>query len=552
MAVLGLLQPSPPEAASASGSGWAWAGYGQDLPAPLVFVATTRLAALPETLPDDLAILALPGGMAWRAVEAAELRLGLPVGVVGRNLTGLLVRGLCRLAGATLYDLDADRQLGDRPPPERLAALIVTDASAAERLAAWMPSVVLPQARLVAALPELPLAAWAVCQAQEMQVRFTWASGRGKRDPLAAAVSPTSAMEAFIRFAASLPPEALPTVERHDFNAVAAAVEDAFRPNAPPDRAVVMLYPTAIESGPVLRFDVGTTRPKLAGTVGLAMVADADDELRDFIPLKEVHLTGVVATKPETAKRLVKSVDGEYATNDVSPLFSDGKTDVVVMGRAADAFRLASEIIRGRLPLFLTTLPTENEDELDELFRLAATHDTPLTLGFARLSTPAFTDLKKLRTNAAPVWLHYSFQETLPPQSADAVFRLAEAIRLATALTESVPERLYAQEVVTENSTTLALTLALSDGSSVQISATFGAEGRRERFVLRAAGGYAEREDLAPTAGARRACFESFLKALRNGEAAGGTRHTQQAVRTALRVRDSLAFGTVVGLSSAI
>lgn len=551
---VGVITAVAPRSGFRVGQRVAWAGYGLDLPAPLVFVAAARLVALPETLSEDAALLALPGGMAWRAVEAAELRLGLPVGVGGQNLAGCLARGLCRLAGATLYDLDLTHQPSERPSAERLAALIVTDAAAAERLASGLSGVVLPQARLVAGLPELPAAVWAVCRAHEMQVRFTWTGGGGARDPFEAAVSPTAAMAAFGRFAADLPAAALPTVERRDFDAVADAVADAFRPGAPPNRAVAVVYPSGTEAGPPLRFDVGKARPKLAGTVGLAIVADADDDgLRDFVPAKQVRLTGVVATEPETAKRLVRNLNGEYGANDVSPLLSDGKTDVVLMGRAADALRFAGDVLRGRLPLFLTTLPTQDEDELEALFRLAATHDTPLVLGFARLSTPAFADLQNLRPKPKPAWLRYDFQEVQPIHSAAAVFRLAEAIRLATALTDGVPERLYAQEVGGESFTALALTLALSDGSSVQIGATFGAKSARERLSVHTADGWVEREDLAPTAAVRRACLESFLKVLADGESFETARvQSQQAVRTALRIRDSLDFGTVVGLSSAI
>ncbi len=549
---VGVITAVAPRSGFRVGQRVAWAGYGQDLPAPLVFVATTRLVALPEALPDDLALLALPGGMAWRAVEAAELRLGLAVGVGGQNLTGRLARGLCGLGGAALRDLDASPPSGELASSERLSALIVTDSPAAERVAPWIASLAAPQARLVACLPELPASVLAACQAQEMQARFAWAGGRGERDPLEVAASPVAAMEAFARFAAALPPASRPALERHDFDAIATAAEAAFRDDAPPGRAVAVAYPASVEASPVMRFDVGTARPKLAGTIGLAIIADADDGLRDLLPAKLARLTGVVATTPETAKRLAESLDGAYGTNDVSPLLSDGKTDAALMGRADDAFRFASDVLRGRLPLFLTALPTEDEGELNELFRLAATHDAPLMIGFPRLSTPAFADLKRLRAGAGPAWLRYDFQDARPIQSADVTFRLAEALLLAMTFTESVPERLYAQEVGGDCFTTLALTLSLSDGSSAQISATFGAEGNRERIAARTSAGYLERDDLTPTPASCRASFEGFLKALTQGAApAMPAARLQQALRATLRIRDSLAYGTVIGLSAA-
>ncbi len=547
---VGVITAVAPRSGFRVGQRVAWAGYSTDLPAPLTFVTTARLASLPETLPDDLALLSLPGGIAWRAVEAAELRLGLPVGVGGRNLIGDLVRGLCRLAGVALYDLDTLYRPGEPPLAERLAVLIVTDSAAAERLAASLPDVALPQARLVVPLQQLPASVWAACQAHEMQVRFTWMGGGGGRDPFATAVSPTAAMAAFGRLAPSLHPHNLPTIERYDFDSVAAAVQDAFRPDAPSNRAVVVVYPSDIEAGPQVRFDVGTTRPKLAGTIGLAVIADTDDDgLRDFIPTKQTRLTGVVSTTPEIAKRLVKNLGAEYGANDVAPLLSDGKTDVVLLGRTANALRFASDVLRGRLPLFLTALPTSEEDELEALFRLAATHDTPLMVGWTRLSTPAFADLQQLRTPSAPMWLRYDFQETQPIESPDAVSRLAEAVRLAMALTDAVPERLYAQEVSTTGFSALALTLALSDGTSVHIGATFGAAQDRERLSVQTTDRYLERDDLAPNAPGRRACFATFLENLADGKGLEtATVRTQQALRTALRTRDALDFGTVIGL----
>lgn len=540
---VGTITAVAPRSGFQVGQRVAWVGYGQDLPAPLVFVVTSRLVAVPEDVPDDLALLALPGGMAWRAVEAADARLGLPVGVGGQNLAGRLTRGLCRLAGADLYELDAAQ-----PPSERLPAFIVTDSAAAERLIPWLATLALPQARLVASLPSLPEAAWAACQAQEMQVRFSWAGGQGERDPLAAAASPLQAVEQFLRFASALPPTSCPPITCHDFEALDAAVQNLL--HTEPGRAVAVTYPASVETSPVLRFDVGVARPKLSGTVGLAIIADTGQEVRDFIPSKQVRATGVVASSPETARQLVKTFDAEYGANDVSPLCADGKTDVVLLGHTTDAFRFACEVLQGRLSLFLTQLPTEDEGELEELFRLALAQDVPLMIGFARLMTPAFAELKRLHTGTA-AWLRYDFQDTCAVPSAAATFRLAEAILLAMSLANSVPERLYAQEVSQERFTTLAVTLALSDGSSVHISATFGAESPRERLAVQTPAGYMEREDLAPSVTDRRACFEGFLKDLTSGQALTfPVIRLQQAVRTALRIRDSLAFGTVIGLAA--
>ncbi len=544
---VGAITAVAPRSGFHIGQRVAWVGYGQDLPAPLVFVSTNRLVAIPEDVPDDLALLALPGGIAWRVVESAEVRLGVPVGVGGQNLAGRLARGLCQLAGADLCDLDAAP-----PPARRLPAFIITDMAAAERLTPWLSSVAQPQARLIASLPMLPEATWAACRAQEMQIRFTWAGGRGEQDPLATAVSPLPAMEAFLRFATALPPAGRPTIERHDFDAIDAAVHDMLRADAAPGRAVAVAYPTIVEGSPAVRFDVGVARPKLSGMVGLAVIADTGQEaLRELIPSKQVRVTGVVAPTPEKARQLVKTFDAEYGTNDVSPLCSDGKTDVVLLGRTDDAFRLACEVLQGRLPLFLTHLPTDEESELEEMFRLAVAQDVPLMIGFARLTTPAFTELKRLHTGAAS-WLRYDFQATCPASSAEATFRLAEAILLAMSFADSVPERLYAQEVSQERFTTLALTLALADGSSVHISATFGADPPRERLAARTPAGSLEREDLMPSPASQRACFEGFLRELAEGQTPTfPVIRLQQAVRTALRIRDSLAFGTVIGLSAA-
>ncbi len=544
---VGTITAVAPRSGFQIGQRVAWVGYGQDLPAPLVFVSTNRLVAIPEDVPDDLALLALPGGIAWRAVEAAEVRLGVPVGVGGQNPAGRLARGLCQLAGADLCDLDAAA-----PPAQRLPAFIVSDLAAAERLTPWLSSLAQPQARLIASLPMLPEAAWAACRAQEMQIRFTWFGGRGEHDPLATAASPLPALEAFLRFATALPPPARLPIERHEFDAIDAAVQEMLRADTVPGRAVAVTYPATVEGSPAVRFDVGVARPKLSGQVGLAVIADTgQDALRELIPSKQVRVTGVVAPTPEKARQLVKTFDGEYGTNDVSPLCSDGKTDVVLLGRTDDAFRLACEVLQGRLPLFLTWLPTDEESELEEVFRLALAHDVPLMIGFARLTTPAFAEVKRLRTDA-PSWLRYDFHATCPVPSAEATFRLAEAILLAMSFTDSVPERLYAQEVSHERLTTLALTLALADGSSVHISATFGAERPRERLTVQTSAGHLEREDLTPSSASQRACFESFLRSLAEGEAPTfPVIRLQQAVRTAMRIRDSLAFGTVIGLSAA-
>ncbi|WP_058866420.1 hypothetical protein [Chloracidobacterium thermophilum] len=543
----GVITAVAPRSGFQVGQRVAWVGYGQDLPAPLVFAATNRLVAIPEDVPDDLALLALPGGIAWRAVEAAEVRLGLPVGVGGQNLAGRLARGLCQLAGADLCDLDAAP-----PRAQRLPAFIVTDMTAAERLTPWLSSLAQPQARLIASLPMLPEAAWAACRAQEMQVRFTWFGGRGEQDPLATAAAPLASMEAFLRVATALPPPARPAIERHDFNAIDAAVQEMLRADTAPGRAVAVTYPATVEGSPAVRFDVGVARPKLSGMVGLAVIADTgQDALREIIPSRQVRVTGVVAPTPEKARQLVKTFDAEYGTNDVSPLCSDGKTDVVLLGRTGDAFRLTCEVLQGRLPLFLTQLPTDEESELEEVFRLAMAQDVPLMIGFARLTTPAFAEVKRLRTEA-PSWLRYDFHATCPAPSAEATFRLAEAILLAMGFTDSVPERLYAQEVSHERLTTLALTLALAEGSSVHISATFGAEGPRERLAVQTPAGYLEREDLAPSPASQRAGFEVFLRELSEGQTPTfPVIRLQQAVRTALRIRDSLAFGTVIGLSAA-
>ncbi|MFQ3639572.1 MAG: hypothetical protein SNJ62_06140, partial [Chloracidobacterium sp.] len=544
---IGIIAAVAPRSGFRVGQRVAWVGYGQDLPAPMVFVSAARLISVPDHTPDDLALLALPGGMAWRAVEAADLRLGLPVGVGGQNPVGLLSRGLCRLSGGDLHDLDATPQ-----PDWRLAALIVTSLAIAERIAPQLSHIALPQARLVASLPTLPAAVWSHCRAQEMQVRFTWVGGGGEQDPLATAASPLPAMEAFLRLADDLPRDGRPAIEGHDFDAIDAAVDAAFRADAPPGQVVVVNYPTSVEAHPVTRFDVGGARPKLAGTVGLALVTDTSDEtLSDIIPAKQVRLTGLVAGHPETAKRLAQTFDSEYGTNDVSPLLSDGRTDAVLMGGAADGLRFAGDILRGRLPLFLTTLPTEDESELETLFQLAMTHDAPLMINFARLATPAFAELKKLRTNATPSWMQYDFQDTRPMPSADATFRLAEAILMAMVFTGSIPERLYAQEVNQERLTTLAVMLALSDGSSAQISASFGAERQQERLSARTTAGQIEREDVTPSLASQRTYFENFLKQLAAGETpTPTTTQIQQAIRTALRIRDSLAFGTVIGLSA--
>jgi hypothetical protein len=544
---VGVITAVAPRSGFQIGQRVAWVGYGQDLPGPLVFVATNRLVAIPEDVPDDLALLALPGGIAWRAVEAAEVRLGLPVGVGGQNVAGRLARGLCQLAGADLCDLDAAP-----PRAQRLPVLIVTDTAAAERLTPWLSSLAQPQARLIASLPMLPEAAWAACRAQEMQIQFTWFGGRGEQDPLATAASPLPAMEAFLRFVTALPPPARPAIERHDFNAIDAAVQEMLRADTAPGRAVAVTYPATVEASPAVRFDVGVARPRLSGMVGLAVIADTgQDALREIIPSRQVRVTGVVAPTPEKARQLVKTFDAEYGTNDVSPLCSDGKTDVVLLGRTGDAFRLACEVLQGRLPLFLTQLPTDEESELEEVFRLAMAQDVPLMIGFARLTTPAFAELKQLRTEA-PSWLRYDFHATCPAPSAEATLRLAEAVLLAMSFTDSVPERLYAQEVSHERLTTLALTLALADGSSVHISATFGAESPRERLAVQTPAGYLEREDLTPSPASQRACFEGFLRDLAEGRAPTfPVIRLQQAVRTALRIRDSLAFGTVIGLSAA-
>lgn len=541
---VGTVTAVAPRSGFQVGQRVAWVGYGQDLPAPLVFVATTRLVAIPEEVSDDLALLALPGGIAWRAVEAADVRLGLSVGIAGQNLVGQLVRSLCQLAGASICELTAAPSCR-----ERLTALIVTDPAVAEHIPSWLSSLALPQARLVASLPLLPEATWAACRAQEIEVRFTWAGGQGKQDPLATAVSPLPAIGTFLRLATALPPASCPAIEHYAFDALDAAVQAALAADLLPRRAVAVTYPVATDADQVVRFDVSAPRPKLTGTIGLAVITDTgQDTLREVIPAKRVRLTGFIASTPEIARRLAKTFDAEYGASDVLPLCSDGKTDAVLLGRTADAFRFACEVLHGRLPLFLTQLPTGDEGELEELFRLAVTQDVPLMIGFARLATPAFAELKRLH-NGAPSWLRYDFQENCTAFSAEALFRLAEAILLVMSFTNSVPERLYAQEVSGDPFTVLTVTLALADGSSAHVSATFGVEPPRERIAVRTSAGYLEREDLAPSTADQRACLESFLKELSAGQASTSSARLQQAVRTALRIRDSLDFGTVIGLS---
>ncbi|MGQ9896276.1 MAG: hypothetical protein ACUVR8_01755 [Acidobacteriota bacterium] len=544
---VGTITAVAPRSGFQVGQRVAWVGYGQDLPAPLVFIATPRLVAIPDDVPDDLALLALPGGIAWRAVEAADIRLGLAVGVGGQNLAGQIARQLCQLAGANLCDLDAEQ-----PQAEGLLAFILTDRAAAEHLSPWLSSLALPQARLIASLPMLPEAIWAACRAREIQIQFTWAGGYGEQDPLATAASPLPDIKAFLRFATSLPSAGRPTTECHNFDAIDVAVREMLRTDTVPGRAVAVVYPATVESNSVVRFDAGATRPKLSGTIGLAVITDTEpDTLRELIPSRQVRVTGVVGSTPETARQLVKIFGAEYGTNDVSPLCSDGKTDVVLLGRTEEAFRLACEVLQHRLPLFLTQLPTDEESELEEVFRLAIAQEVPLMIGFARLMTQAFAELKRLHTTA-PSWLRYDFQATCPVPSAEATFRLAEAILLAMSFADSVPERLYAQEVGQERFTTLALTLALADGSSVHISATFGVENPRERLAVQSPAGYVEREDLMPSSANRRACVEGFLRDLAAGQAPTfPVVRLRQAVRTALRIRDSLAFGTVIGLSAA-
>lgn len=548
-----------------------WTGYGTSLPAQLVFVSLTRCVVVPESISDETALLALPGGIALRAFRAADTRLGASVGVLGTNPVGKMVEKLARTAGCTVILPDSTNK-----PAHSWDAVVVTDEELAEKRGGAVAGSVAPGGRVVVATKNVPADLVTTCRRRELHLVPTWAGGGGLADPLDAESEPRRTMEAFLELAAKHPLGDGFSTEKVEFEKADGIFEALFDDEAPTGREMTVAYPQTVALPPTAtRFDVGQTRQKLSGGIGLSLLTDTPTTekglLKEISGLEEVRLVGFIHPDAATAKAVATSQNFDYGATNFQDAVSDGKTDAAILIGGPDDFPVLKTLLESRVSTLALGFPFETEADLRTLNDAVRNGNALFLPGFTRLFAPAIRELERRISGQKTLSLSFTGHEPLGPDAeqleARLLFRAAEAVAIASFLCEAVPVRVLAQQATESATTSLSALVALSNGASLHLSFTAAPNVSKpgERLELIATGLRATSENLSnlelvkgdeiekvriPNAEHRRATLEAFIAALETGAAAPIPFEAAYiALRTAFKIRESLEFGKTAPLT---
>jgi predicted dehydrogenase len=572
-AAVGTVTEAAPGSRVKVGQRVVWTGYGTSLPAQLTFVSLNRCVVVPENIPDETALLALPGGIALRAFRAADPRLGTSIGILGDNLVGKLVGTLARTAGCTVIFVGPDSQPRVTPPWD---AVVVSDADLAEKRGGLVASAVAPGGRVVVATKNVPPDLVTVCRRRELHLVPTWAGGGGLSDPLDAESEPRRTMDGFLELAAKHPLGEGFTPERLEFDKADGVFDALFTEETPTNRQIVVVYPQTVAVAPAAtRFDVGQTRAKLDGGIGLSLLTDAPLTekalFKEIAGLDEVRLVGFIHPEAATAKAVATSQNFDYGATNFQDAVSDGKTDAAILIGGGDSFPVLKSLLEARVSTLAFGFPFESENDLRDLGDAVSTGNALFLPGFTRLFAPAIRELERRVAEEKVLWVSLNAVEPLGPDAESLaermLFRAAEAIALASFLCEAAPVRVLAQQATEGATVSLTALVAMSNGASLQFSCAAAPNVVKptERLELVATGKRATSDNLLnleivkgdeiekvriPHAEHRRAALEAFIAALETGgQSPIPFEASYIAIRTAFKIRESLEFGKTISLN---